>query len=92
MQRVQREKLVVKSVQLTGYADRLNNTRRADYNQQLSQKRVATVKAALQILGRDSGAVRLPLVKATAAAHKSIEELLRRAGLTSGAGRTEFAR
>ncbi len=51
VQRVQREKLIVKSIQLTGYADRLNSTGQADYNQRLSEKRVATVKAALEKLG-----------------------------------------
>jgi outer membrane protein OmpA-like peptidoglycan-associated protein len=51
VQRVQRERLVVKSIQLTGYADRLNSTGQADYNQRLSEKRVATVKAVLEKLG-----------------------------------------
>ena len=39
------------------------------------------IKSAMQLLGRDSGAVRLPLVKATAATNKSIGELLKQAGL-----------
>lgn len=51
VQRIQREKLVVQSIQLTGYADRLNSTGQADYNQRLSEKRVATVKTALEKLG-----------------------------------------
>ncbi len=51
VQRIQREKLVLKSIQLAGYADRLNSTGKADYNQRLSEKRVATVKAALEKLG-----------------------------------------
>jgi 4-hydroxy-tetrahydrodipicolinate synthase len=40
------------------------------------------VKAALRLLGRDSGEVRLPLVKASSTTQKAIEELLRRAGVT----------
>jgi outer membrane protein OmpA-like peptidoglycan-associated protein len=51
VQRIQREKLVVRSIQLAGYADRLNGTGQGDYNQRLSAKRVATVKAALEKLG-----------------------------------------
>jgi len=39
------------------------------------------IKSAMQLIGRDSGAVRLPLVKATAATHKSIGELCKQAGL-----------
>ena len=42
------------------------------------------IKTAMQILGRDSGAVRLPLVGATAATQKIIAELLHHAGLMSG--------
>ncbi|MCE9619380.1 MAG: 4-hydroxy-tetrahydrodipicolinate synthase [Planctomycetes bacterium] len=42
------------------------------------------VKAAMQLLGRDSGALRLPLVKAAAPALKSIAALLKEAGLPSG--------
>lgn len=51
VQRLQREKLVVQSIQLTGHADRLNGTGKTDYNQWLSEQRVATVKAALAQLG-----------------------------------------
>jgi outer membrane protein OmpA-like peptidoglycan-associated protein len=51
VQRVQREKLIVKSIRLAGYADRLNSTGLPDYNQRLSEKRVATVKAALERMG-----------------------------------------
>jgi outer membrane protein OmpA-like peptidoglycan-associated protein len=58
VQRVQREKLVVQSIRLAGYADRLNSTGQADYNQRLSEKRVATVKAALEKLGIAAGLMR----------------------------------
>ncbi len=51
VRRVQREKLVVQSIKLSGHADRLNSTGQGDYNQRLSEKRVATVKAELVRLG-----------------------------------------
>jgi outer membrane protein OmpA-like peptidoglycan-associated protein len=51
VRRVQRDKLVVESIQLSGHADRLNGTGKGDYNQRLSEKRVATVKAELAKLG-----------------------------------------
>ena len=51
VRKVQREKLVVLSIQLSGHADRLNSTGKSDYNQRLSEKRVATVKAELAKLG-----------------------------------------
>ena len=60
--RVLKEKLVVESIKLSGHADRLNGTGHGDYNQRLSEKRVATVKAELARLGLD------PKVMATAAA------------------------
>ena len=53
-QKVQREKLVLRSVQLSGHADRLKHSGRADYNQRLSEKRVDTVKTALVKLGIDA--------------------------------------
>ncbi len=53
VRRVQRDKLVVESVRLAGHADRLNGTGHGDYNQRLSEKRVATVKAELVRLGLD---------------------------------------
>jgi OmpA-OmpF porin, OOP family len=53
VQRVQREKLVVQSIRLSGHADRLNSTGQADYNQRLSEKRVQTVRAELRKLGID---------------------------------------
>jgi OOP family OmpA-OmpF porin len=55
--RVQRDKLVVRSVQLSGHADRLKHGAQADYNQRLSEKRVATVKAALVKLGIDGALI-----------------------------------
>ena len=50
---VQREGLVIDAVKLSGHADRLNGTGHDDYNQRLSEQRVATVKAALVALGLD---------------------------------------
>lgn len=55
--RIQREKLVVRAVQLAGHADRLKHSAQADYNQRLSEQRVATVKAALVQLGIEGGLV-----------------------------------
>ncbi|MBL8314567.1 MAG: OmpA family protein [Rubrivivax sp.] len=55
--RVQREGLVVRAVQLSGHADRLKHGVQPDYNQQLSEKRVATVKAALVKLGIDGARI-----------------------------------
>ncbi len=54
VRKVQREKLSVLSIKLSGHADRLNSTGQGDYNQRLSEKRVATVKAELAKLGIDS--------------------------------------
>lgn len=54
---VQRDKLVVHAVQLSGYADRLKHGAQPDYNQRLSEKRVATVKAALVKLGIDGALI-----------------------------------
>jgi outer membrane protein OmpA-like peptidoglycan-associated protein len=53
VRKVQREKLVLQSIKLSGHADRLNSTGQNDYNQRLSEKRVATVKAELAKLGLD---------------------------------------
>ena len=53
VQRVQREKLLVQSIRLSGHADRLNSTGQPDYNQRLSEKRVQTVRAELRKLGLD---------------------------------------
>lgn len=51
VRRVQREGLVVQGIELSGHADRLNGTRQYDYNQRLSERRVATVRAELVRLG-----------------------------------------
>jgi OmpA-OmpF porin, OOP family len=51
VRKIEREKLVVTAIQLGGYADRLNGTGSGDYNQRLSEKRVATVQAMLTRLG-----------------------------------------
>ena len=51
VRRVQRDQLEVLAVKLSGHADRLNSTGKGDYNQRLSEKRVATVKAELVKLG-----------------------------------------
>jgi outer membrane protein OmpA-like peptidoglycan-associated protein len=53
VRKVQHEKLVVQSIKLSGHADRLNSTGQNDYNQRLSERRVATVKAELTRLGID---------------------------------------
>jgi len=57
VRKVQREKLVVQSIKLSGHADRLNSTGQNDYNQRLSEKRVATVKAELVKLGIDAALI-----------------------------------
>lgn len=57
VRRVQRDKLVVRSVQLAGHADRLKHDAQPGYNQQLSERRVATVKAGLVKLGIDSALI-----------------------------------
>jgi len=51
LRRLKAENLVVQSVKLNGHADRLNGTGKGGYNQALSEKRVATVKAELEKLG-----------------------------------------
>jgi OmpA-OmpF porin, OOP family len=51
VRRIQAEGLIVQRVQLSGHADRLNGTGQGDYNQRLSQQRVATVQAELLRLG-----------------------------------------
>lgn len=52
-ERLKRDGLVVESVDLVGHADRLNSTGNTAYNQALSEKRVATVRAELVRLGID---------------------------------------
>ncbi len=49
--RIKADGLVVRKVQLSGHADRLNGTGQPDYNQRLSERRVATVQALLARLG-----------------------------------------
>jgi OmpA-OmpF porin, OOP family len=58
VRRVQRDKLIVIRIQLSGHADRLNGTGAGDYNQRLSERRVATVKAELARLGLDAQVMR----------------------------------
>lgn len=57
VRKVQREKLTVLTVKLSGHADRLNGTGQGDYNQRLSERRVATVKAQLVRLDIDAALV-----------------------------------
>jgi OmpA-OmpF porin, OOP family len=45
--RLRREGWTVKDIALSGHADRLNSTGKSDYNQRLSERRVATVRALL---------------------------------------------
>jgi chemotaxis protein MotB len=45
--RVKLEGIHIESLVLVGHADRLNSTGKQDYNQQLSQKRVNTVRNLL---------------------------------------------
>jgi outer membrane protein OmpA-like peptidoglycan-associated protein len=49
--RAKAEGLVAQRVQLAGHADRLNGTGHGDYNQRLSEKRAATVRAVLAEMG-----------------------------------------
>ena len=49
--RLQADGLVVRKLQLSGHADRLNGTGHSDYNQRLSARRAATVRAALASRG-----------------------------------------
>jgi OmpA-OmpF porin, OOP family len=51
LRQITSDKLNVTSIKLAGFADRLNSTGKADYNQRLSEKRVATVKAELLRMG-----------------------------------------
>jgi outer membrane protein OmpA-like peptidoglycan-associated protein len=50
-ERLKRDGLVVESVDLVGHADRLNSTGSGEYNQRLSEKRVATVRDELVRIG-----------------------------------------
>jgi OmpA-OmpF porin, OOP family len=51
LRQISNDKLNVTSIKLAGFADRLNGTGKADYNQRLSEKRVATVQAQLLRMG-----------------------------------------
>jgi OOP family OmpA-OmpF porin len=57
--KVKADGLVVRKLQLAGHADRLNGTGHADYNQQLSDKRAATVRAALAEMGLSADEVQV---------------------------------
>lgn len=48
---IRQRNLVVKSVSLTGHADRLNSTRQSDYNNKLSQARMQAVRDELARAG-----------------------------------------
>jgi OOP family OmpA-OmpF porin len=50
-ERLKRDNLVVESIDLVGHADRLNSTGSGEYNQRLSEKRVATVRDELVRIG-----------------------------------------
>jgi outer membrane protein OmpA-like peptidoglycan-associated protein len=51
VKKIQRENLEIVSIKLSGHADRLNSTGQGDYNQRLSERRVATVRDELVRLG-----------------------------------------
>ena len=55
--KVRSEGLTVESVKLIGHADRLNGTGKADYNQQLSARRAATVRDHLVARGIAAGLI-----------------------------------
>jgi OmpA-OmpF porin, OOP family len=57
LRQINSDKLNVTSIKLAGFADRLNGTGKADYNQRLSEKRVATVKAELLRMGLPAGVI-----------------------------------
>jgi len=57
VRQAQRDKLVIDAIKLSGHADRLNGTGHSDYNQRLSERRVATVKAELVRLGVDAALI-----------------------------------
>lgn len=57
VRRIQREKLDVVGVKLSGHADRLNSTGQDDYNQRLSERRVQTVREMLVRLGLDAALI-----------------------------------
>jgi OmpA-OmpF porin, OOP family len=57
VRKIKAERLIVNSIKLSGHADRLNSTGQNDYNQRLSERRVATVKAELVKLGIDAALI-----------------------------------
>jgi outer membrane protein OmpA-like peptidoglycan-associated protein len=57
IERAQANGLQPVSVRISGHADALNSTGQSDYNQQLSARRAATVKAILVRLGVDAGLI-----------------------------------
>jgi OmpA-OmpF porin, OOP family len=57
LRQINNDKLNLTSIKLAGFADRLNGTGKADYNQRLSEKRVATVKAELLRMGLSAVAI-----------------------------------
>ena len=54
LQQIKKEQWRVRSVQLTGHADRLNGSGAGDYNRRLAERRVATVRAMLIGRGIDA--------------------------------------
>lgn len=55
VKKIRAEGLDVVAIRLSGHADRLNSTGKGDYNQRLSEKRVATVRDELVRLGLAAG-------------------------------------
>jgi outer membrane protein OmpA-like peptidoglycan-associated protein len=58
LQRLREERLVLQTVELTGHADRLNASRRPDYNQALSEQRVKAVRDHLVQQGLQADRIR----------------------------------
>ncbi len=56
--KIKAEGLVVQSVSLSGFADRMKTAVATGYNQRLSERRVSTVSAELQRLGFDAGVIK----------------------------------
>lgn len=57
VKKARRENLEIVAIKLSGHADRLNSTGKGDYNQRLSERRVATVRDALVRLGVPAGVI-----------------------------------
>lgn len=81
LQRIKKEQWRVRSVQLTGHADRLNSTGESDYNRRLAERRVATVRQMLIARGIDANLISTSAVgdrqqvQACGAHYKSTPEL-----------------